>query len=158
MTEMLVDFPRTKWAKQRNLKLDKSFRDALADLWRRRWPTHTAKEAARAYDLTVDRAREGVAGRASLTTIEQVIKRGGIGEGLALIEAVAGESAAHYFAELRKQHDEQGAQIAALASGPFPVGPDRTFGDPDTAGALGRRVGGSRDRMAGVLRKRIAER
>lgn len=131
---------------QRRLKLDKSFRDAVADLWRHRWPTNTAKNAARAYGLTLDRAREGVAGRASLTTIEQVIKSGGIGEGLALIEAVTGQSVSHYFAELRKSHDEQGARIAALASAPFAVGDHRPAGDPNPSRTLDRSDGLAPDR------------
>ena len=144
-----MEIPHNKWAIQRNLKLDKGFRDALADLWRARWPSNTAKHAARAYGLSLDRAREGVAGRASLTTLEQVVKRGGVLEGVMLIDAVAGQTLAQAQAELRKSHDEQGRRIAALVSNPFAVGPDRSFSDPDHDGALAGGGGAAPHRASG---------
>ena len=147
-----MEIPHNKWAIQRNLKLDKGFRDALADLWRARWPSNTAKHAARAYGLSLDRAREGVAGRASLTTLEQVVKSGGVLEGVMLIEAVAGQTLSQAQAELRKSHDEQGRRIAALVSNPFALGADRRSGDPDHDGALAGRPGTEPHRAAGDRR------
>ena len=132
----------------RNSRVDKGIRDVVAELLRQRWPTGTAKEAARAFDLTVDRAREAVQGRASLTTVEQIIREGGPPVALPIIEAVWGGSLGHYFAELRKSHDAHGERLAALVFDPGGGGgPPRDGADsrPGVAGdqehASGRRVG-----------------
>jgi hypothetical protein len=114
MSGAVVEIPHIKWQSQRTLRLDKGLRDAVADLLRARWPSGTAKHAARAFDLTVDRAREAVAGRASLTTVEQIIKEGGPPVALPIIEAVWGDSLARYFADLRKSHEDHGERLAAL--------------------------------------------
>jgi hypothetical protein len=114
MTDVLVEIPRNKWQGQRNLALDTGFRDVVADYLTRRWPAGTAKMAAREFDLTVDRAREAVAGRVSLTTLEQIFKRGGFAVALPIVAAVIGQSLAHYFREMRTHHETNGRRLAAL--------------------------------------------
>jgi hypothetical protein len=114
MTDVLVEIPLTKTGNQRDLALDTGFRDVVADYLRRRWPTGTAKMAAREFDLTVDRAREAVAGRVSLTTLEQIFKRGGFAVALPIVAAVIGQSLAHYFREMRTHHETNGRRLAAL--------------------------------------------
>jgi hypothetical protein len=145
MSEGIVDFSRNYRATQRNLRLDKGLRDAVADLLRQRWPSGTAKHSARAFKLSLDRAREAVAGRASLTTVEQIIKEGGPPVALPIIEAVWGGSLAHYFAELRKAHEDHGERLAAL----FGVSGSRGLADragPDSDRGLAR---GSDDHSSG---------
>lgn len=124
-----MEIPRNFRANQRNLRLDKGFRDAVAEMLRQRWPSGTAKHAARAFNLSLDRAREAAAGRASLTTVEQIVKQGGPPVALPILEAVWGGSLAHYFAELRKAHEDHGERLAAL----FGDGRVRSPGDPDRA-------------------------
>lgn len=139
-----MDIPRIKWERQRTFRLDKGFRDAVADLLRSRWPSGTAKHAAREYGLTADMAREAVRGRASLTTLEQIVKSGGLAVGLQLIEAVTGDSLAHHFAELRNAHEDHGRRLAALF---VDAGPGA---GPAGGGAIGSaRVGADGDDAAG---------
>jgi hypothetical protein len=141
MTGAVVEIPHNKWASQRNLKLDKGFRDVLAEYLRRRWPSGTVKHAAREFDLSMDRAREAVAGRVSLTTLERIFKRGGFAVALPILADVIGQSLARYFRELREAHDEQGDRIAALVGDRWSVGADRAAGGSDPAGALARGAG-----------------
>lgn len=110
-----------KWESQRKLGLDLGFRDATADYLRRRWPTHTAKNAARTFNLTHDRAREAVAGRISLTSLEQMFKVGGFAVALPIVAAVIGQSIAAYLRQQMAQaakaaeHAEQHERLAAAA-------------------------------------------
>lgn len=114
MTGAVVEIRHTKWESQRNLGLAKGLRDSVADHLRRRWPTNTAKNAARTYSLTLDRAREAAAGRASLTTLETIFKVGGWPVAVAILADVIGYSIAHYFADIRKRHNEAGNRLATL--------------------------------------------
>lgn len=139
MRAALVEIPGNKFEIQRKLGLDKGFRDVLAEYLIRRWPSGTAKHAAREFDLSLARAREAVAGRVSLTTLERIFKRGGFSVALPIVADVIGQSLARYFRELREAHDEQGVRIAALAGDRWPVGPDPVAGDPHAAGALAGR-------------------
>jgi hypothetical protein len=123
----VVEIPRTNLGKQRTLRLDKGFRDVVADYLRRRWPSHTAKNAARAFDWTLDRAREAVAGRISLTSLEQMFKRGGLQVALPIVADVIGQSLAQHLREMRTQHETNGRRLAALLwsdppGGDFPPG------------------------------------
>lgn len=148
MTGTLVALHTDKRDFSHALRLDKGVRDALADHLRLRWPTHTAKHAAREYDLTLDRAREAVAGRASLTTVERIIKRGGFAVALPLIEAITGQSLASHFRDMRAAHEENGRRLAAMF-GADPVGsavPDRVAGG---GSRLGDDVGGDAARRTG---------
>lgn len=111
MTETLVEIPSIKWEKQRKLGLDKGFSDALRDYARARWPHHTAKYAAREWDLSVDEGRGIVAGTASKTTVEKVFKRGGPGVAVPVLEEVIGVQ----FAGLFRQHLINAAKGAADA-------------------------------------------
>lgn len=133
-----MEIPHKKWETQRKLKLDRGFRDVVADYLNRRWPTGTAKYAARTFDISMDRAREAVAGRVSLTTLEQIFKSGGFGVAIPILAEVIGHSLARYFRELRTAHDEQGDHIAALVGDWLPVAADRPAGDPHAARALDR--------------------
>jgi hypothetical protein len=143
-----VEIPRTKMGKQHTLKLDKGFRDVLADYLRRRWPSGTAKYAAREFDISLDRAREAVAGRVSLSTLERIFQRGGLSVALPIVADVIGQSLAHYFREMRTAHDESGKRLTALF-GPFDVGlragdrgdPGGAWTRPDERDAPARRVG-----------------
>jgi hypothetical protein len=148
MTGVLVEIPNIKWESQRTLKLDKGFREVVADYLRRRWPSHTAKNAARTFDLSMDRAREAVAGRVSLTTLEQIFKRGGFSVALPILADVIGQSLARYFRELRTAHDEQGEHIAALVGDLRPLGADPAARDTDAARALAGGRGAVGDRSA----------
>lgn len=148
MNGVLVEIPHNKWANQRNLKLDRSFRDVLAEYLRRRWPTATAKMTARQFDLSMDRAREAVAGRVSLTTLERIFQRGGFAVALPIVAEVIGQSLARYFRELRAAHDEQGDRIASLVGDHLPVGADHPSVDPDAARALDRGPGSASHRSA----------
>lgn len=149
MTGTLVAFHTDKREISRTLRLDKGVRDALADHLRFRWPHHTAKYAAREYDLTLDRAREAVAGRASLTTVESIIKRGGLAVALPLLEAVTGQSVAAHFREMRTAHEENGRRLAALF-GPGDVGPGSGAGVAGGGSRVGSDVGGAARRRAGA--------
>ena len=137
----------------RKLPLDKSFRDATADYLKRRWPTNTAKSAAKAFDISLDRARDALAGRASLTTIEAIMKKGGLTVALPLVEEVVGKSFAQHLREMQDAHEENGRRLAALVGDLLPLVADR-HPDPasdDTAGpsrsfAPRRRGAGGSDR------------
>lgn len=130
MTVITMDVRRTKRDAQRRLELDKGFRDALADLCRRRWPTGTAKNAARAFDLTLDQGRSIVAGKASLTSLEQVIKNGGWQVVFPLMAEVIGHSAEQYIVGARKSNEENGERLAALVWNMRALAPS---GEPDPA-------------------------
>lgn len=119
MEAALYEIPIGKREIQRSFKLDKSFREAVRDHLHHRWPSGTAKAAARAYGLSVDKAREAVAGRASLTTIEAIFKRGGPPVFLPILEEVWGASIARFFAEMGVEHAENGKRLAALVSDPW---------------------------------------
>lgn len=114
VTGALVEIRINEREIPRRLALDKGLRDAVADHLRHRWPVGTAKEAARTYDLTLDRAREAVAGRASLTTLEAIFKRGGWPVALAILADVIGHGIAQHIAELRARHEDHGKRLAAL--------------------------------------------
>jgi hypothetical protein len=128
-----VEIPNAKWETQRKFELPLSMREAIADHLRSRWPQHTAKNAARTYDVSLDRAREAAAGRASMTTFEAMIQRGGLSVALPIVEAVAGQSIAQHLREMRTAHEENGRRLASLfgpgGSGPGPGG-DRPAGRP----------------------------
>lgn len=143
-----MEIPSNKRQSQRTLELDKGFRDVLADYLTRRWPTGTAKHAAREFDLSLARSREAVAGRVSLTTLERIFKRGGFAVALPIVADVIGHSLARYFRELREAHDESGKRLTALF-GPSDVGlragdrghPGGDWSRADGADAASRRVG-----------------
>jgi hypothetical protein len=120
----VIDIHLPKVGNPRFKELDKGIREAVADHLRHRWPHHTAKSAAREYDLSLDRAKEAVAGRASLPTIERIFKRGGWFVALAILADVIGHSVAQHIARLREAHNEHGERLTAL------------FGDPGAASAV----------------------
>lgn len=148
MTEAIVEIPHAKWEKQRKLRLDKGTKDALADYCRRRWPHHTAKYAAKEWDLSVDEGRGVVAGRASQTTIDRIYKAGGLHLALLILEAVTGESIARVLHDIREVHNDHQQRIGALGGEAWPLpppGPAHTYReDPEPTDGqepVRRRVG-----------------
>ena len=114
MTESYVAISHQKREIPHRLNLDRGFRDAVSDHMRHRWPSGTAKHAAKTYDLTLDRARDAVAGRCSLTTLEQIVKRGGWPVGLSILAAVIGYGVEQYISEQRVIHEERWGRFTAL--------------------------------------------
>jgi len=143
MEAAIMEIPIGKRDIQRRFKLDKSFREAVRDHLRHRWPTGTAKSAAHEYGLTLDKAREAAAGRASLTTIEAIFKRGGPPVFLPILEEVWGQSIARFFYEMGVEHAENGRRLAALVSDPW-AGP----GAGGDGAPGGPRVGADRSHPA----------
>lgn len=125
MTDVTVEISHTKWANQHNCALDKSTRDALADYARRRWPHHTAKMAAREWDLTVDEARGLVAYRATFNIYDKVKKIGGWPVILAVEAAVVGHGVEHFLARTGASNESHREQLAALVDDLWPGGPPR---------------------------------
>lgn len=125
MTGTLVEIRHNKSESQRNLKLDKGSKDAMADYWRHRWPSNTAKYGAREFGLTLDQARSVVAGRASLSTLDQIEKAGGWPVIFAVKAMVLGKGADQFLIETRNAHEENGRRLSTLVSNWLPVGPDR---------------------------------
>lgn len=124
---------------QRKLGLDKGLRDAVGDYLARTYPTGTAKQSARRFDLTLDQARGAVAGKASVATIERIIKTGGWTVALAILADVIGTGIANYFIETRKAHDKDGERLAALSGHLWPVASPRGSDPPDVGDEEGDR-------------------
>lgn len=148
-------FPRKK---QLDLGLDLGLREAVADYLRHRWPSGTAKFAARAYDLSLDRAREAVGARASITTIERIIKVGGWPALLAIGARVIGQNIDHFILAQRTAHAETDARLGALFGGWFPLSADRDPDPSDLAPALGEQGRSFRDRRTQGQGRRAPER
>jgi hypothetical protein len=146
MRAAVVEIPHINWETQRKLELDKSIREAVRDHIRARWPNGTAKEAARAYRSSVDQAREACAGRASLSFLERIIKRGGPSHFLPIMEQVWGGSIARYWIEIGATHEEHGRRLAAVFGVAADLGADRPAVDTD------------RGRMAADGRRPVADR
>lgn len=114
MTGLVMEIPRKIVVKQRELQLDKSTQVALAEYLRDRWPSNTAKMAARAFDLSLDRAKSAVGYSASLTTYDQ-IKKVGLWPVIFAVEArVIGQTVDQHLIEVREQHETNAGRIAAL--------------------------------------------
>jgi hypothetical protein len=150
MNGAVVEIRHNYGARQRSLALDKGSRDAMADYWRMRWPSNTAKHGAREFGLTLDQARSVVACRASLTTLDQIEKAGGWAVIFAVKALVVGQGADQFIIEMRKAHEEHGSRLAAL------------FGDPGAGAgpAADRRSGGDRtpDHVTESAERRMGER
>lgn len=133
MTGTVMDFSHRKRAAQRTLGLDSDTRSAVADLARERWPSNTAKLAAREWRLTLDEARGVVAGRTSLTTYDKIKKAGGWPVIFAVEARVIGQGADQYLIELRGAHEHNASRLAALVGDPWPWAgardPDPTLSD-----------------------------
>lgn len=114
MTVMALEVRRNKLPAQRKLELDRGTRDAMADYFRLRWPSNTAKLGAREFGLTVDQARSVVSGRVSLTTLDQIEKAGGWPVIFAVKALVVGQGADQFLAELRASHETNAERLGAL--------------------------------------------
>lgn len=129
MTGEVVEIPSIKWAAQRRLELDKGTQDALADYLRQRWPSNTSKMTARAFGLSLDRARHAVNNAASLTTYDQIKKAGGWQVIFAVEAAVIGQTVDQFLIELKASHEQNGARLAALVGDGRPLSSPRGY-DP----------------------------
>jgi hypothetical protein len=116
MTGAVVEIRHNKLAAQHNFGLDKGTKDAMADYFRHRWPSNTAKMGAREFGLTLDQARSVVAGRASQTTIDQIEKTGGWPVIFAVKAMVLGQGADQFIREQRATHEQNAARLGALLS------------------------------------------
>lgn len=127
MTGTVMHISHTKWGGQHVLPLDRATKDALADYCRTRWPHHTAKLAAREWDLTVDEARGVIAARASQATIDRIWKhpRGGWPVIIPVLARVVGHGVETFIQAERATHAElargNGALLRNLHAG-FSVG------------------------------------
>lgn len=150
--ENVLEIPTLGMGIQRKLGLPKALRHAVRDHLKRQFPASTAKHAARHYGLTLDRAREAVAGRVSLASFEAILQRGGLAVALPIVEAATGECLAQHLHQMRTRHEENGRRIAALVGSFDPVATDRHFDHPDDADAVvgrGRAVADRRSRQQG---------
>lgn len=134
MTVIDLEIPHTKRFSQCILKLDKATRDALADYCRHRWPHHTAKLAAREWDLTVDEARGVVAAKSSLNTYDKIKKAGGWPVILAVEAAVVGHGLDQFLARMGANNEAHRQQLAALVGDLGFGGPSRRPDPDDLAG------------------------
>lgn len=91
-------------------------RDALATYAKLRWPTGTAKFAAREWGLSLDEAKGAVNRRASLTTLDKVLRHpnGGWAIALPILGAVIGHGADVFLHNERKRHAELARRNRAL--------------------------------------------
>jgi len=148
MTGTVMIYRNKKCESRGRLPLDKGLKDATADYCKRRWSTNTAKQAARAFDLSVSQGRNLAAGDPSLTTIERIFKTGGWRVSLVILADVLGQSVWNYIIELRRSHEQQGETLRALGHDlrlvvsdrdSFP--PDVDSSRPDRRRPVDRRVG-----------------
>lgn len=123
MRANVMEIRSNKRESQQSLRLDKGTKDALADYCRRRWPHHTAKYAAREWDLSVDEGRGVIAGRASQTTIDKIYKAGGLRLAILILEEVTGESIARVIHDIRGVHNDHQQRIEALGGEARPLPP-----------------------------------
>lgn len=137
-----------KRERERSLALDKGSRDAMADYWRMRWPTNTAKLGARVFGLTVDQGRSVVAGKASLTTLDQIEKAGGWPVIFAVKALVVGHGADQFIIGLRAAHDQHGEHLAAVFGDLWSLPADRSLSGSDDPSSLAERRGIVPDRRA----------
>jgi hypothetical protein len=116
MTVSAMEIRHNKTASGPSLGLDMGLREALATYVKLRWPTATAKMAAREWDLTLDEGKGLVNGRTSLATLERIIKHrnGGWDIAFAVVGAVAHETAEDFLASRRKQHVELARRHSSL--------------------------------------------
>jgi hypothetical protein len=99
-------------------------RDAMSALCRVRWPTNTAKQAAREWTLTLDEAKGVVAGRTSQATLDKIFKHknGGWRIAIPLMSAVIGHELDGFLANEqerlgreRLQHEARERELADMA-------------------------------------------
>lgn len=92
--------------------LDAGFRDGLADYARRRWPTHTAKNIEREWDLTTDEAKNLLKGQTSLRTIEKVLahKNGGWHVALPILGGVIGHGLTDFITSEKSRLNHEAEQ------------------------------------------------
>ena len=150
MTETVVAIRPIKRVFQPKLALDISTRDAVADYLRHRWPTHTVKSAARAYDLSLDEARAASEGRCSFNTYDKIKKTDRWSFVFAIEARVLEQTVESYLIASRNAHEERAERFAALLGngGPVPAAgppdPVSLGGEPAERRLFGRRGMGSR--------------
>jgi hypothetical protein len=112
-----MEIPHHKVANSHTNTLDKCTRTALATYLRQRFPFHTAKMAAREFDLTLDEAKAVAAERATFNTYDKIKKAGGWPVSLAVEASVVGHGLDDFLERLGASHDENGKRLAALWPG-----------------------------------------
>jgi hypothetical protein len=148
MSVTWMDISHNERAAQRSLGLDRASRDSVAAYCRAEWPSNTAKNVARAWDLSLDEARGVVAGRASQATIDKIFKHpnGGWRVVLPVLGAVIGHGVDVFFrqqmleaakAAEHAQRHEQLAQAAYRRLEGRTAHPREDRGQGRGAGALG---------------------
>jgi hypothetical protein len=103
MTDLMMEIRRTEMLSSPLFGDELVLRDALSSYTRLRWPTNTAKSAAKEWDLSLDEARGVVAGRTSQQTIDKIFKAGGWGVVLPVLGAVIGHGVDDFIASERKR-------------------------------------------------------
>lgn len=124
MTVGMMDIWHHEGLKRPLLGLDMWSRDALANYARVRWPTNTAKQVAREWDLSLDEAKGVISSRTSQTTIDKILKHrnGGWRVAIPILGAVIGRDLDGFLAEEqgrlsreRQQYEATEQQVAEMA-------------------------------------------
>ena len=117
MTVTSMEILHDKRDNQLTFGLDRATRDALATYFKLRWPSNTAKLAAREFDLSLDEARGVVACRTSIATLDRIWKHknGGWSVLLPVMGAVIGETAEKFIEKQRRSHLENANRLRGLA-------------------------------------------
>jgi hypothetical protein len=152
-----VEIRTQKWGNQHTLGLDRATSDALATYCRLRWPSNTAKHAAREWELSLDEARGIVGGRASRGTLDKVWKhpRGGWSVVFPVLGAVIGQTAETFLQQEQANHAALARRHATLVRDFRALRPDAAGHDGELATApapdrrvVVRRLGQGRNRRA----------
>lgn len=150
MTGTLVEIRHNLAAQQSTLPLDRRTRDAVAEYCRARWPSGTAKQAAREWDLTVDQGKGLVAGRCSWDTFDAITfhKRGGWPVVISIYGIALDQTAEQFLLHQRKTHERNAERLGALLGDWRPMAVDRASDRPELGDGEGERArsfrGGSR--------------
>lgn len=118
MRALTLDIRTQNGFSRPEFSVDKSVRDALADFFRRQYPANGTKLMARDFGLSLDEAKGVLAGRASLNTLNQILKskNGGWPVLLPVMGAVIGETADQFIEKQRERHETLAERHRALGS------------------------------------------
>ncbi len=128
--------------------------DAVTTYARMRWPTGTAKHAAKEFDLTTDEGRGLAAGKPSMAVINKLLRspNGGWAIALPVLGAVIGQGVDQFITSERRKHAQAAAQERALLRDLRALAPDRYRPSAELASApaepsraFARRLGSGQD-------------
>lgn len=119
MRALSVDIRSHNGFSRPKLSVDKSIRDVLTDHFRRLYPANGTKLLAKEFGLSLDEAKGVLAGRASLNSLNQIIrsKNGGWSVLLPVMTAVIGESLDQHISKQRQDDAEQDQRRDAILRG-----------------------------------------